>query len=991
MQTETLAFAQYWRNSLADAETSKGAFRLQDCGAFLQLSPETLASGIASAEIIAQYFADEKAETHFVEIVLRPEVYCAPLQHSVVAENSNPPIITPIVTPALLYRDGRIYPSAQTIMPRDILEPIDEGSFSIGSVASRDEWLSRNPIPGVPEFDENGEPLDDESFYREWQGWLADCHRFLDGVAHDWLNGNNYLRANYGYLLKKSMIKASRHILALYDHLQKTQPAASLFANYARAALAPTEPCLPAHSAFTERLAHASDKYPLAAAQRDALAHLLRSAHGDILAVNGPPGTGKTTLLLSVVASLWAKAALAESEPPVIVAASTNNQAVTNIIDAFGKDFARGSGVFAGRWLPEIASFGAYFPSQQKEKEGTVARKYQTRSFFEQVESDEYFYHAQATYLQAAANAFPAIITVQEAVDALHQALQKEVLKLRDIEHAWAHLSRARTVIKKALGENYQEALNQIRHEYKATETEKERMDTMLDEWENYRAKESLLYAFFSWLPPVAKKRLRLARLFLKNIWSSVYAEPQGQSLDAIEAEIKTLAAQLQQHLAIQAEQVARGKKLWQNLQQALQEWQIVLQPLKLGKPAAECDLQECDTRADTHIRFKIFQLATHYWEGRWLLEMAALLPELEKKKNKKGRKTLEPRWRRRMKLTPCIVSTFFMLPSEMEVSRRDGDTFSADYLYDFADLLIVDEAGQVRPEIAGASFALAQKALVIGDTLQIAPIWSLPPAVDIGNMRQAGLLAGKNDGEQYQALCELGKSVASGSVMQIAQTRSRHHYNPELARGMFLYEHRRCFDEIIAYCNALCYKGNLQPKRGRKTESNNLPPMGYLHIAGHCQQTDGGSRRNQEEAEAIAAWLVAQRDTLESIYDLPLPQIVGVVTPFGAQVQAIGKACREKGIAVGQGENSMTVGTIHALQGAERPLVIFSPVYSKDADGAFIDSSPSMLNVAVSRAKDSFFVFGDMEVFKNTPKSTPRGLLAQFLFQHAANCLSAE
>ena len=47
MQTETLAFAQYWRNSLADAETSKGALRLQDCGAFLQLSPETLASGIA--------------------------------------------------------------------------------------------------------------------------------------------------------------------------------------------------------------------------------------------------------------------------------------------------------------------------------------------------------------------------------------------------------------------------------------------------------------------------------------------------------------------------------------------------------------------------------------------------------------------------------------------------------------------------------------------------------------------------------------------------------------------------------------------------------------------------------------------------------------------------------------------------------------------------------------------------------------------------------
>ena len=989
MQTETLAFAQYWRNSLSDAETSKGAFRLKDCGAFLQLPPETLANGIASAEIVEKCFADEKAQTHFVEIVLRPDVYCAPLQHRVVAENGNPPIITPIITPALLYRDGRIYPSAQTIMPRDILEPIDEGSFSIGSVAQRDEWLSLHTISGIPEFDENGEPLDEETFHNYWEEYCIDCSYFLDAVAFDWRTNSNYLRANYGYLLKKSMIKASRHILALYDHLQEAQPAASLFANYARAALAPTEPCLPAHSAFTERLAHASDKYPLAAAQRDALAHLLRSAHGDILAVNGPPGTGKTTLLLSVVASLWAKAALAESEPPVIVAASTNNQAVTNIIDAFGKDFARGSGVFAGRWLPDIASFGAYFPARGKEK--TAAEKYQTRSFFEQVESDEYFYHAQMAYLQAAANAFPAIITVQEAVDALHQALQKEVLKLRDIEHAWAHLSRARTVIKKALGEHYQESLIQIRHEYKATETEKEKIDTLLDEWESYRAKESLLYAFFSWLPPVAKKRLRLARLFLKNIWPSIYAEPQGQSLDAIEAEIAALAASIQQQLAIQTERVARGEKLKQVLWQALQEWQTVLQPLKLDKPAAECDLQECDTRADTQIRFKIFQLSTHCWEGRWLLEMAALLPELEKKKNKKGRKTLEPRWRRRMKLTPCIVSTFFMLPSEMEVSRRDGDTFSADYLYDFADLLIVDEAGQVRPEIAAASFALAQKALVIGDTLQIAPIWSLPPAVDIGNMRQAGLLVGNNDSEQYQALCELGKSVAFGSVMQIAQTRSRYHYNPELARGMFLYEHRRCFDEIIAYCNTLCYKGHLQPKRGKKLQTDSLPPIGYWHIDGHCQKNNGGSRHNQEEAETIAQWLAAQRAILESFYNLPLHQIVGVITPFGAQVRAIGKACREKDIAVGQSENSMTVGTVHALQGAERSVIIFSPVYSKDADGSFIDSSSSMLNVAVSRAKDCFLIFGDMDVFRAAPQTTPRGLLAQFLLNHPANNLSGK
>ncbi|WP_447942367.1 hypothetical protein, partial [Shigella sonnei] len=71
-----------------------------------------------------------------------------------------------------------------------------------------------------------------------------------------------------------------------------------------------------------------------------------------------------------------------------------------------------------------------------------------------------------------------------------------------------------------------------------------------------------------------------------------------------------------------------------------------------------------------------------------------------------------------------------------MQISEHKGQRkFEKSYLYDFADLLIVDEAGQVLPEVAAASFALAKKALVIGDTEQIPPIWSIAPAIDVGNM----------------------------------------------------------------------------------------------------------------------------------------------------------------------------------------------------------------------------------------------------------------
>ncbi|EGM9639779.1 helicase, partial [Escherichia coli] len=127
--------------------------------------------------------------------------------------------------------------------------------------------------------------------------------------------------------------------------------------------------------------------------------------HGDILAVNGPPGTGKTTLVLSIIATQWARAALEKSEPPVIIATSTNNQAVTNIIEAFGKDFSQGSGAMAGRWLPELKSFGAYFPSSSRKAE--AAKKYQTEDFFNQVESKEYVEDALLFYLEKAKAAFP--------------------------------------------------------------------------------------------------------------------------------------------------------------------------------------------------------------------------------------------------------------------------------------------------------------------------------------------------------------------------------------------------------------------------------------------------------------------------------------------------------------------------------------------------------------------------------------------------------
>ena len=122
-----------------------------------------------------------------------------------------------------------------------------------------------------------------------------------------------------------------------------------------------------------------------------------------------------------------------------------------------------------------------------------------------------------------------------------------------------------------------------------------------------------------------------------------------------------------------------------------------------------------------------------------------------------------------------------------MRAIRYEDGTFVGDYLYDLIDLLIVDEAGQVTPEVAGASFALARRALVIGDTDQIEPIWNVPGRVDVGNLLDNGLIDAADPRAGQQRFAATGRAASSGSVMRIAQHVSRYHQDPDLARGLVL------------------------------------------------------------------------------------------------------------------------------------------------------------------------------------------------------------
>ena len=440
----------YWRTSLADGALGRGCFKQRDRKGFIELSKDTLRDGVLPKNQIRKVFEGEKPDATQVNVQFWPMVTTRKVSHGATISNGFPEIVAPVVTEGTVDRDGNIRPS-RNFIARDVLKPLPNDVFSLGTVDDFDDFLSINPF--LP--DENS-PV--------WDQYLKHCRAMLNAVSPGWpSNDDNYIFAGIGFMeVAGDSSAAIAQIISLYDRLISDNPKTELLENLAGPASPKQGLSVQTEAKFMNRVGHASDKFPLADHQRQVLSYLSTSKTGDVLAVNGPPGTGKTTMLLSAISDAWVRAALAETTPPVIVASSTNNQAVTNIIDAFGKDFSEGDGPFAGRWLPRLKSYGLFLPARSKE--GEAARLYQTEQFFNELESHEYVPEAREAFLESGKTAFPTLENpdVQKIVSCLHKRITEEVEKLSDADNSRVEVERATSKVADLLGDHPVSVLSQL-------------------------------------------------------------------------------------------------------------------------------------------------------------------------------------------------------------------------------------------------------------------------------------------------------------------------------------------------------------------------------------------------------------------------------------------------------------------------------------------------------------------------------------------------
>jgi len=257
----------------------------------------------------------------------------------------------------------------------------------------------------------------------------------------------------------------------------------------------------------------------------------------------------------------------------------------------------------------------------------------------------------------------------------------------------------------------------------------------------------------------------------------------------------------------------------------------------------------------------------------------------------------------------PILVTTAQSFFGAFAVASEEGSLLLPKGYFRW---VLVDEAGMMKPSLLAPLHA-ARRAFFFGDTKQIEQIYPFggDRSVERGlARRECGgdeAAAGRLEA-RFSLFDNSGMDLANRAVFVEDATGTR---RADENAPFWLLEHFRCPDSVIGFCNALMYEGIIEPKAGDESD--------YKHIV---FVRHGGLARedcNVSETEArIMSEIVARE--LEAG---TAPADIGVITPYRNQKRKIEEELARRIGAEAAG--AVTVGTVHAFQGSERRLVLFS------------------------------------------------------------------
>lgn len=248
---------------------------------------------------------------------------------------------------------------------------------------------------------------------------------------------------------------------------------------------------------------------------------------------------------------------------------------------------------------------------------------------------------------------------------------------------------------------------------------------------------------------------------------------------------------------------------------------------------------------------------------------------------------------------------------------------------------LLIDEAGQATPQAAAGAIWRARRAVVVGDPLQLEPVVTLPRTVEA-----ALAVSNGNVDRRWHPNCTSVQCLADATTP--TGTAVGGDGEDSLWVGAPLRVHRRCDEPMFSVSNRVAYDGMMVHQK--KPAALGWPASGWIDVP---------------RAPASGNWISAEGEALRGLLrelraqGVPAGEIF-LISPFRDVVRELA------GIGRAFKLDPDRVGTVHTTQGKEAEVVILVLGGGTACARDWAAEKPNLLNVAVSRAKARLYVIGD-------------------------------
>lgn len=256
---------------------------------------------------------------------------------------------------------------------------------------------------------------------------------------------------------------------------------------------------------------------------------------------------------------------------------------------------------------------------------------------------------------------------------------------------------------------------------------------------------------------------------------------------------------------------------------------------------------------------------------------------------------------------------------------------------------LFVDEAGQAAPQVAAGAVWRCRRVVAVGDPLQLEPVVTVPHTTQhklaVHHRVDRVWLPGSTS---VQALAD--KVTPVGTVLPRPG-------GEDVWVGSPLVVHRRCEQPMFGIVNDVVY-GGLMVDDVRPDAAFRAPDSSWLHVPG------GSGEDNWIPEEGQAAMTLLERLVDEHGVS---PRDVLMVSPFRSTARNLARITAAR-------FDGLTCGTVHVAQGREADVVILVLGGTAPGARAWAAQRPNMLNVAVSRTRRRLYVVGNHEHWSRLP-----------------------